>query len=115
MEDRLEKTYKIAYLGNNVLGLGFKIAGITEAHTATDTLETESEMKGLLDREDVGIIIMTSSVRKMVKDRRLADSISSSIMPLIVEVPELNEQVTEESTLRSLILRAIGIDITKNV
>ncbi len=115
MEDRVEKPLKIAYMGNNVLGVGFEIAGITDAYPVSDTEHSEAKLRELMGRDDVGIIIMTSSVRKLVRDRRLAESITTSIMPLVVEVPELNEQMQEEDTLRQLILRAIGIDITRNV
>src|SRR5271163_1727282 len=114
MEERLDRSLKIAYVGNSLLNVGFKIAGISESFVATDTQQSESKIKELAERDDIGIIIITSGVRKMVKDRRLSETIESSILPLIVEIPELNEQVAEEDTLRSLIMRAIGIDITKN-
>lgn len=115
MEERVDKAYKIAYVGNNLLNVGFKIAGVTEAYVASDTATAESKMRELTARDDIGIIIITSSVRKMVRDRRLSETISSSLLPLIMEIPELNEQILEEDTLRNLIMRAIGIDITKNV
>ena len=115
MEERLDKGYKIAYVGNNLLSVGFKIAGITESYVASDSAQAESRMKELTTRSDIGIIIITSSVRKLIKDRRLGEAISSSLLPLVMEIPELNEQVLEEDTLRNLIMRAIGIDITKNV
>jgi vacuolar-type H+-ATPase subunit F/Vma7 len=115
LEDRVDKPLKIAYLGNGVLSVGFKIAGITDAYVVSDTEHSERKLKELLGMSDVGIIIMTSSVRRMIKDRRLADSVTTSIMPLVVELPELNENMEEEDTLRQLIMRAIGIDITKNV
>ncbi len=115
MEERLDKGYKIAYVGNNLLSVGFKIAGITESYVASDSAQAESRMKELTTRSDIGIIIITSSVRKLIKDRRLSEAISSSLLPLVMEIPELNEQVLEEDTLRNLIMRAIGIDITKNV
>lgn len=115
MEDRVEKTFKITYVGNGLLNVGFKIAGITESYVATDTQQSEAKIKELIERDDIGIIIITSSVRKMVKDRRLSEMISTSILPLVVEVPELNEELKEEDTLRMLIMRAIGIDITKNI
>ncbi|MCL4365050.1 MAG: hypothetical protein M1569_01655 [Candidatus Marsarchaeota archaeon] len=115
MEERVEKPYKIAYVGNNLLNLGFKMAGITESFVASDTAQAESRLRELTARDDIGIIIMTTSIRKMIKDRRLNESISSSLLPLVMEVPELNEQLQEEDTLRALIMRAIGIDITRNV
>ncbi len=115
MEERIDRQLKIAYVGNSLLNTGFKIAGITESYVATDTPTAETKVKELAEREDIGIVIITSNVRKLVKDRRISDTISSSILPLIVEIPELNEELGEEDTLRSLIMRAIGIDITKNV
>ncbi len=102
-------------MGNGTLSLGFKIAGVTEAHSVNDTSEAEAKLKSLIERGDVGIIIVTSSARKLVKDRKLSEAISGSIMPIIIEIPELNENITEEDTLRQLILRAIGIDIAGNV
>lgn len=115
MEERVDKSLKIAYVGNSLLNTGFKIAGVIESHVASDTQTCEGKVKELMERGDVGVIIVTSGVRKMIKDRRLSDNISSSIMPLVVEIPERGEEIMEEDTLRQLIMRAIGIDITKNV
>ncbi len=115
MEERVDKPYKIAYVGNDLLNIGFKIAGITESFVASDTEHAESRLRELTSRDDIGIIIMTTSIRKMIRDRRLSESISTSLMPLVMEVPELNEQLQEKDTLRALIMRAIGIDITRNV
>jgi vacuolar-type H+-ATPase subunit F/Vma7 len=114
MEERIDRGYKIAYVGNNLLNLGFKIAGVTESYVATDTAQAESRMKELTARDDIGIIIITSSIRRLIKDRRLSETISTSLLPLIMEIPEPNEQVLEEDTLRNLIIRAIGIDIMKD-
>lgn len=114
MEERVDKGYRIAYVGNNLLNLGFKIAGVTESYVATDSAQAEARMKELTTREDIGIIIITSSIRRLIRDRRLAETISASILPLVMEIPEPNEQVLEEDTLRNLIIRAIGIDIMKD-
>lgn len=113
MEERVEKEYKIVMVGNELLTLGFKLAGVSESYNAADPKETESRMRELLSRSDVGIVIVSSSVRRQIRDRRLQDIMSESILPLVVEVPEPGESMAEEDTLRSLILRAIGIDITK--
>jgi vacuolar-type H+-ATPase subunit F/Vma7 len=113
MEERVDKGYKITLVGNQQLDLGFKLAGVTESTTVTDTAGAESKIRELIGRSDVGIIIVSTNVKRMVKDRRLQDLMETSILPLVVEVPEPGEGVTEEDTLRNLILRAIGIDITK--
>ncbi len=113
MEERIEKQYKIALLGNQQLNLGFKLAGITESSTVSETEAAEAKLREFLARDDIGIIIVSSSVKRLVKDRRLHDTMEASILPLVVQVPEPNEGITEEDTLRNLIMRAIGIDITK--
>lgn len=113
MEERVDKKLKIAYIGNNILGLGFKIAGVTEAYPVYSTSDAESRFKDLLARDDIGVIVVSSGARRMVKDRKLVNAVEESLMPLIVQVPEKDEDVTEEETLRRLILRAIGIDISR--
>ncbi len=113
MEERVDKSYKIALVGNQQLNLGFKLAGVTESYTVADSMDAESRMRGLMEREDIGIIIVSSSVKRLIRERRLHDAMEASILPLVVQVPEPNESLTEEDTLRNLILRAIGIDITK--
>lgn len=115
MEERVEKNYKIALIGNDLLKIGFGISGITESYSVTQTEQAESRLRELLDRQDIGIVVITSGVRKLVKDRKLQDAITNSIMPLIVEVPEQGEEHAEQETLRRLILRAIGIDITQTI
>jgi V/A-type H+-transporting ATPase subunit F len=113
MEERLEKKYRIAMVGNEQLVLGFKLAGVVESYVISGQQHAESTLKKLLERGDVGIIIMSSGVKRQVRDRRLMETIDESILPLVVEVPEKGEGVTEEDTLRNLILRAIGIDISR--
>ncbi|MEM3839299.1 MAG: V-type ATP synthase subunit F [Candidatus Micrarchaeaceae archaeon] len=113
MEEGVDKQYRIALVGNQQLSLGFRLAGITESYVVADTQEAESRLRELLAKDSIGIIIVSSSVKKLVKDRRLHDAMESSILPLVVQVPEPNEGINEEDTLRSLIMRAIGIDITK--
>ena len=100
-------------VGNEQLALGFKMAGVVETYIIGGQQQAEPTMKALMERSDIGIIIMSSGVKRQVRDRRLADTIEQSILPLVVEVPEKGEGVTEEDTLRNLILRAIGIDISR--
>ena len=115
MEERVvDKELKITYLGNSLLNVGFRIAGIADSSVVSSTHDAEAKLRELFEKNDTGIIIMTSSVRRMVKDRRLNDLIQTSMLPTVIEIPEANEQVGEDD-LRNLIMRAIGIDITKNV
>ena len=49
----------------------------------------------------------------MVKDRRLLRVIDTSLSPIFVGIPSYNQKEVYEDTLRRLIIRAIGIDISK--
>jgi vacuolar-type H+-ATPase subunit F/Vma7 len=106
------KKYKIAVVSNLQLALGFKLVGIAEAYSSDNPLEQEKIIKELMQRDDIGLIIMTSGIIKNIKDRKLSNAVSDSVLPMIIEVPDYNEE-GEPDTLRRLILRAIGIDISK--
>jgi V/A-type H+-transporting ATPase subunit F len=107
------KKYKIAVVGNTQLALGFRLAGVAEAYDAANVVESERRMRELLQREDIGLIITTSKVLKGIRDRKLSESISASVLPMVIEVPDYKEE-GQPDTLRRLILRAIGIDISRN-
>lgn len=107
------KKYSIAVVGNTQLALGFKFAGVAETYSARSQPEFESTIRALMQRDDIGLIIITSKVIKSIRDRKLADAVSDSVLPMIIEVPDYREQ-GQPDTLRRLILRAIGIDISKN-
>ncbi len=107
------KRYKIAVVGNNQLAIGFKLAGIAEAYGETGAWEAEQRMRELMQRDDIGLIITTSAVLRSIRDRKLSERIGDSALPMVVEVPDYREE-GQPDTLRRLIMRAIGIDISKN-
>lgn len=104
------RKYKIAVVGNTQLALGFKLAGVAEAY---GEVGVETRMRELMQRDDIGLIITTSKVLKSVRDRKLSERIENSSLPMVVEVPDYKEE-GQPDTLRRLIMRAIGIDISKN-
>ena len=62
------------------------------------------------------MIVVTSRIVSGIRDRRLYDAVMSSTMPLFMQVADYNESMeAQEDTLRRLIIRALGIDIGKNV
>ncbi len=109
-----KQSFKIAVIGSDLMSLGFKLAGVTKSYVPQNGQEAETLMRELMQKEDVGIIVITTKTVKSIRDRRLQEAITSSIMPLIVEVPDYNDQSQQSDTLRKLIIRAIGIDIEKN-
>ncbi len=109
------KSYKIALIGSELPVLGFKLAGITEAFKATRGDEAERILRSLLQRQDVGLIAITGRLVRQIKDKKLQNAVTNSLLPLIIEIPEYGEKGVESETLKMLIIKAIGIDITKNV
>lgn len=107
------KGLKMAVIGSDLLSMGFKLSGVTQSFTVENDAQAEQTLRTLLGKDDIGIIAVTSKVVKSIKDRKLQTAITSSVMPLIVEIPEYGEEKFEEDTLRRLIIRAIGIDISK--
>ncbi len=111
--ERIRKEYKIALVGTEELVLGLKLSGVNETHIAQGP-DAERLIGAMLQREDLGLIIVTSAVMKGIRDRRLLALIDSSILPMVIEVPGFKDEPTPD-TLRRLIIRAIGIDIGKTI
>ncbi len=109
------KDYKIAVIGSELPTLGFKLAGITESFSVANSQEAEKVLREMLQKEDIGLIAITARLVRGIKDRKLQNAITSSLMPLVIEIPDYGEKGVETDTLRMLIIKAIGIDITKNV
>ncbi len=110
--ERINSNYKIALIGSEELSIGFKLAGIRNSFIAQTGSEAESLIRNILQNEEIGIIILSSKIINQIKDRKILNAIDTSILPLFVEVPDYGSTYTPD-TLRRLILRAIGIDITK--
>lgn len=114
MEGRVaNKDYKIAVVGSRLLAIGSKLAGIVASYTVTEQEEVESTLRTLLQRDDIGIIIITQNLVKKIRDRKLIHAVENSLMPLIIDVADFNEAQNETDQLRRMILRAVGIDINK--
>ena len=102
--------YKIAVLGGDLLTIGFELAGVTEVHTISKSTEAEAAIRELMQREDIGLIAISSSVFKSIRDEKLKETLENSTLPVVVLVPEYGEEEGED-TLRRLIIEAVGIDL----
>ncbi|MGC8651810.1 MAG: V-type ATP synthase subunit F [Candidatus Micrarchaeia archaeon] len=105
------KTKKMAVIGDPLLSLGLKLAGVKESYTVSSAEDAERTLSMLVDRGDIGIIVTSQSVAGSIKSKKLRDKIDTSIEPLIIAVPGYNESPAGEEMLRRLILKAVGIDL----
>jgi len=111
----VRETKKIAVIGDAMLTTGMSVSGIKYAYTAKTTQEVEDAIKNVSGKNDVGIVIINESLMKMVTDRKLIRLMDTSLSPIFVGIPGYRQSEVYEDALRRLIIRAIGIDISKKV
>lgn len=109
----VKRTKKIAVVGDQLLSLGFKLAGVTESHPASSTEDIERILQKLLDRDDIGIIVISEGASTKVRDRRLKYKIENSLSPVVIDIPGYMEEEIHAETLRKLIMRVVGIEIVQ--
>ena len=105
---------RIAVIGGELMTLGFKVSGIkvTIVSSPDDPVETiEDNLRALFRDGSIGVIIISESLSRKIRDRKLIHMIDSSLLPVVVEIPDYGEEERNEDTLKRLIKRAIGIDI----
>jgi len=111
IKEKEGKLYKIGVIGSEILVMGFELAGVKAVRIARNGEEAEKALDELLNMQDIGIIIIAEGLANKIKSRRLKHIIETSLMPLIIAIPDYQEKEEEVDTLRRLVLRAIGIDI----
>ncbi len=84
---------------------------MTEAYETDEGQEAERIIRELMQRGEVGLIMISSSLVGLIRDRKILNAIDSSILPIFIEIPGYKEEKVPD-TLRRLIIRAIGIDIS---
>ncbi|AHL23010.1 MULTISPECIES: V-type ATP synthase subunit F [Thermococcus] len=101
---------KIAVLGDRDTALGFKLAGAHEVYAFEDTpLEMErlrNKLKELVERGDVGIILITERFAQRVE-------IPDVTIPIILQVPDKSGSKFGEEALREIVRRAIGVELKR--
>ena len=97
------KLYKIGVIGSEILVMGFKLAGVKAVRIARNGEEAEKALDELLNMQDIGIIIIAEGLANKIKSRRLQHIIETSLMPLIVAIPDYQEKEEEVDVLRRLV------------
>jgi vacuolar-type H+-ATPase subunit F/Vma7 len=111
--EKVTNTYRIAVIGSHSLELGFKIAGITTSYAASTGAEAEPLIHKLMQDEGIGIIVISGSLAREIRDRKINEALASSMKPLFIVVSDSGDKEEYKDNLRQLIIRALGIDIMK--
>ncbi|NJD98791.1 V-type ATP synthase subunit F [Thermococcus sp. LS1] len=101
---------KIAVLGDKDTALGFKLAGAHEVYSFEDTpLDMErlkNKLNELVEREDIGIILITE---RFVQKIELPDV----TFPIILQVPDKSGSKFGEEAIKEIVRRAIGVELKR--
>lgn len=89
--------------------VGLKIAGINGEviHEKKEILECIERIR---NREDIGIIIITEKISKLIPDK-INEIKTSKYLPLIVEIPDRHGSYKEDNWILRYINEAIGLKI----
>ncbi|ASJ10234.1 V-type ATP synthase subunit F [Thermococcus sp. P6] len=101
---------KIAVLGDRDTALGFKLAGAHEVYSFNDT-PTEMErlknkLKELVNRDDVGIILITERFAGRIE-------LPDVKVPIIIQVPDKSGSRLGEEAIRRIVRKAIGVEVKR--
>jgi len=100
---------KVLVIGHPNAVLGFSLAGV-HGQAVTTPEEVNQALDTALAAKDVGIILVTQDVAKLVQ-ARMDDLKLHSTIPLVVEIPSPEGVSPDEPSLGDIVLRAIGIKL----
>ncbi|HEY5902934.1 MAG TPA: V-type ATP synthase subunit F [Anaerolineales bacterium] len=100
---------RVLVVGHPDAVLGFSLAGV-DGKAVSTAEEADKALDDALSARDVGIILVTQDVARLVQ-ARVEDLKLHSTIPLVVEIPSPEGVSADEPSLSELVLRAIGIKL----
>lgn len=98
---------RVLVIGHPDAVLGFSLAGV-HGQAVSSAEEADRALDAALGAKDIGIILVTQDVARLVQER-VEDLKLHSTVPLVVEIPSPAGVSPDEPSLGELVLRAIGI------
>ncbi len=100
---------KIQVIGNPEAVQGFSLVGV-HGQPASTADEVNRALDSALAHKDIGIILITMDVSRLVEARMDRLKLRSTV-PLVVEIPGPEGVSPDQPSLSDIVLRAIGIKI----
>ena len=100
---------RVLVIGHPEAVLGFSLAGVG-GQVVQDAEQADRAIDEALKARDVGIVLVTQDVARMIQPR-MDDLKLHSTVPLIVEIPGPEGVSPDEPSLGEMVLRAIGIKL----
>lgn len=108
---QVSQSGKIAVVGDRELVVGYRLLGVEDAFI-TGSEDSQKVLMDLFNSGEYGLIIVGSEVRRSLSAVS-RDKLESSIVPLVVFMPAIGSQESEES-LSTLAKRVLGVDLKVN-
>jgi len=100
---------KILVIGNQEAVLGFSLTGV-QGQVVSTVEEITEALDTALSSTDIGIVLVTQDVSKLIQPRMDQLQLRSTI-PLVVEIPGPEGVSPDQPSLSDVVLRAIGVKI----
>ena len=100
---------KVLVIGHPEAVLGFSLVGVAGKAVST-AAEANQALDDALSSSDVGIILVTQDVSKLI-EARMDNLKLHSTVPLVVDIPAPEGVGPDQPSLSDIVLRAIGIKI----
>jgi V/A-type H+-transporting ATPase subunit F len=100
---------KILVIGHPEAVLGFSLVGV-HGQTATSAEEANKVLDSALASSDVGIILVTEDVARLIEPRMAQLKLRSTV-PLVVEIPGPEGTPSDKLALSEVVQRVIGIKL----
>jgi V/A-type H+-transporting ATPase subunit F len=100
---------KVLVIGHPEAVLGYSLAGV-QGQAASSAEEANQALDKALSAPDIGIILVTQNVARLIESRMDYLQLRSTI-PLVVEIPGPEGVGPDQPSLSDVVLRAIGVKI----
>ena len=100
---------KVLTVGHPDAVLGFSLAGV-DGRIATTVEEANSALDDVLAASDVGIVLVTEDVARLIEGRMDHLRLRSTV-PLVIEIPGPEGMRPDYPSLSEIVRRAIGVKI----
>lgn len=100
---------KVLVIGHPEAVLGFSLVGV-HGEVVTTAAEANQALDGALADSNVGIVLVTEDVARLITARMEQLKLHSTI-PLVVEIPSPEGRDADQPSLADVVLQAIGIKL----
>ena len=109
---------QIAVIGDEDTAIGFGLTGIkylTVIYENTDDKEIMDHIKKYIQNQRLGFVLINQGIAERIRHNFEQLKLTKPLYPIFIEIPDKHGELPDrEDPIKSLIRRAIGMEITKN-